>query len=130
MAYLILKILINSLAISAAVRLIDGITFSGPWWKMILIGMIFGLINSLIKPLVKFLTFPFIILTLGLFTLLVNALMLALTVALSHPLSLGLQINGFKPAFWGAIVVSIVSVILSWFTGLRTIKYWGNKRDV
>ncbi|MGO9614206.1 MAG: phage holin family protein [Dissulfurispiraceae bacterium] len=130
MAYLILKILINSLAISAAVRLIDGITFSGPWWKMILIGTIFGLINSLIKPLVKFLTLPFIILTLGLFTLLVNALMLALTVALSRPLNLGLQINGFKPAFWGAIVVSLVNVILSRLTGLRTIKYWGNKREV
>ena len=124
MAYLILRIMINALSIVAAVKLIDGITFSGEWWKMIMIGAIFGLINSLIKPIVMFFTFPFIIFTLGLFTLIINTLMLLLTASLSSSLNLGLQINGFWPAFWGALIVSIVSMLLSWITGAKRIKYY------
>ncbi|MDH5201659.1 MAG: phage holin family protein [Nitrospirota bacterium] len=124
MAYLILRIMINALSIVAAVKLIDGITFSGEWWKMIMIGAIFGLINSLIKPIVMFFTFPFIIFTLGLFTLIINTLMLLLTASLSSSLNLGLQINGFWPAFWGALIVSIVSMLLSWITGAKRIKVY------
>ena len=124
MAYLILRIMINALSIVAAVKLMDGITFSGEWWKMIIIGAIFGLINSLIKPVVMFFTFPFIIFTLGLFTLIINTLMLLLTASLSSSLNLGLQINGFWPAFWGALIVSIVSMLLSWITGAKRIKVY------
>ncbi len=128
MAYLILRIMINALSIVAAVKLIDGITFSGEWWKMIIIGAIFGLINSLIKPVVMFFTFPFIIFTLGLFTLIINTLMLLLTASLSSSLNLGLHINGFWPAFWGALIVSIVSILLSWITGAKRIKYRDSDR--
>ncbi len=127
MTYLILKIMINALSITAAVKFIDGITFTGDWWKMIIIGAVFGIVNSLIKPLVKFFTFPLIILTLGFFTLIINALMLVITEALSGPLNLGLQIKGFWPAFWGAFIVSIVSMLLSWLTGLKDIKYHRNR---
>jgi len=119
MTYLILKIMINALSIAIAVKVIDGITFSGKWWKMIIIGAVFGIVNSLIRPVVKFFTFPLIILTLGLFTFIINALMLLITEALSGPLNLGLQIHGFWPAFWGALIVSVVSTLLSWLTGLR-----------
>lgn len=119
MTYLILKIMINALSIAIAVKVIDGITFSGKWWKMIIIGAVFGIVNSLIRPVVKFFTFPFIILTLGLFTFIINALMLLITEALSGPLNLGLQIHGFWPAFWGALIVSVVSTLLSWLTRLR-----------
>jgi len=123
MAYIILRIMINALSIVVAVKLVEGITFSGQWWKMIIIGAIFGFVNSLIKPIVTFFTFPFIILTLGLFTLIINTLMLALTAHLSDSLNLGLKIEGFLPAFWGALIVSIVSMFLSWLTGVKRIKY-------
>ncbi len=123
MAYIILRVMINALSIVAAVELVEGIAFSGQWWKMIIIGAIFGLVNSLIKPIVTLFTFPFIILTLGIFTLIINTLMLIITSHLSESLDLGLQIKGFRPAFWGAIIVSIVSMILSWLTGVKRIKY-------
>jgi len=119
MAYLILRVMINALSIAAAIKLVDGITFTGEWWKMIIIGAVFGIVNSLIKPITMFFTFPLIIFTLGLFTLVVNALMLIITAGLSVPLHLGLKIDGFWPAFWGAL---IVSMLLSWLTGLRDIK--------
>jgi putative membrane protein len=127
MTYLILKIIINALSIAIAVKLVNGITFSGEWWKMIIIGAVFGIVNSLIRPIVKFFTFPFIILTLGLFTFIINALMLLLTESLSESFNLGLQIHGFWPALWGALIVSIVSTLLSWLTGLKEIKYHNNK---
>lgn len=124
MSYLILRVMINALSIVFAVKLVDGITFTGEWWKIILVGAVFGIVNSFIKPIVQFFTFPFIILTLGLFTLIINTLMLSLTASLSDSLNLGLHIKGFWPAFWGAIIVSIVSLLLSWLTGLRKIKLY------
>jgi putative membrane protein len=119
MQQLLLRLTINAVALAAAIKLIDGITFTGEWWKVILIAAIFGVVNSLIKPVIQFFTFPIIILTLGLFTLVINAAMLVVTAALSGPLSLGLTISGFWPALWGAIVISIVSLILTAITGLR-----------
>jgi len=127
MAYLILRIMINALSIAAAVKVVNGITFTGEWWKMIIIGAVFGVVNSFIKPVVALFTLPLIILTLGLFTLIVNTLMLLITVGLSGPLSLGLQIAGFWPAFKGAFIISIVSILLSWLTGLRNIRVYGNR---
>jgi putative membrane protein len=122
MLYLSLKIMINALSLVAAVKLVDGITFTGEWWKMIIIGAIFGLVNSLIKPLIKLFALPLIILTLGLFTLIINAAMLGITAKLSESLSLGLQLSGFRPALFGAIIVSITSIILSWITGAKKFR--------
>ncbi len=126
MTYLLLRIMINALSIAVAVKVVDGITFTGEWWKVIIIGAVFGIVNSFIKPLVTFFTFPLIILTLGLFTLIVNTLMLLITVKLSGPLELGLQIHSFWPAFKGALIISIVSMLLSWLTGLKKIRYHKN----
>jgi putative membrane protein len=123
MTYLILKIMINAFSIAVAVRLIEGMTFTGEWWKMIIIGAIFGIVNTFIKPLITLFTIPLIILTLGLFTLIVNTLMLTITAQLSTPLNLGLHIDGFWTAFKGAFIVSIVSMLLSWVTGLKKIRY-------
>ena len=123
MAYLILQIMINALSIAVAVKFVDDITFTGEWWKMIVIGAVFGVVNSFIKPLVTLFTLPLIILSLGLFTLIINTLMLLLTARLSVPLDLGLHVAGFWPAFKGAVIISIVSVLLSWITGLKKIKY-------
>jgi putative membrane protein len=122
MVYLILRIMINALSIAAAIKIVDGITFTGAWWKMIIIGIIFGIVNALLKPLTMLFTLPLIILTLGLFTLIVNALMLIVTAALSGPFNLGLQIDGFWSAVWGALIVSIVSMFLSWVTGIKKMK--------
>ena len=122
MVYLILKIMINALSIGAAVKFVDGITFTGEWWKMIIIGAVFGIVNTLIKPLVTLFTLPLIVLTLGLFTLIINTLMLVFTAELSEPFRLGLQISSFWSAFKGAIIVSIVSILLSWMTGLKKLR--------
>jgi putative membrane protein len=127
MAYLFLKIMINSLAIAAAVKIVDGITFTGEWWKMIIVGAVFGVVNSFLKPLLTIFALPLIILTLGLFTLIVNTLMLIITVELSEPLQLGLQINNFWAAFKGALIISIVSMLLSWLTGAKRIKFYSGK---
>jgi putative membrane protein len=123
MTYLLLRIMINALSIAVAVKVVSGITFTGEWWKMILVGAVFGIINSFLKPLITFFTLPLIILSLGLFTLIVNTLMLLITVSLSGPLELGLKIHGFWPAFKGALIISVVSMVLSWLTGLKKIKY-------
>ena len=127
MTYLILRIMINALSIAIAVKVVDGIVFTGEWWKMIIIGAFFGIVNSFLKPLITFFTLPLIILSLGLFTLIVNTLMLLITVSLSGPLELGLQIHGFWPAFKGALIISIVSMVLSWLTGMKKIRYYRSK---
>ena len=119
MQQLMLRLIINALSLAAAIKLITGISFVGEWWKIIGIAAVFGLINALIKPVIQLFTFPLIILTLGLFTLVINATMLAITAALSGPLHLGLQISGFWPALWGALVISLVSMVLSWVTGMN-----------
>jgi putative membrane protein len=116
--------MINALSIAAAVKVIHGITFTGEWWKMIVVGAVFGIVNSFLKPLITFFALPLILLTLGLFTLVVNTLMLLVTVELSEPLKLGLQIHGFWAAFKGALIISIVSMLLSWITGTKKIKYY------
>jgi putative membrane protein len=127
MTYLILRIMINALAIAVAVKVVDGIVFSGEWWKMIFVGAVFGIVNSFLKPLLTFFTLPLIILSLGLFTLIVNTLLLLITVSLSGPLNLGLQIHGFWPAFKGALIISIMSMVLSWLTGMKKIKYYRSR---
>ncbi len=123
MAYLILRIMINALSIAVAVKVVHGITFSGEWWKMVVIGAVFGVVNSVIKPLLTLFTLPLIVLTLGLFTLIINTIMLLITAGLSDPFSLGFHISGFWAAFKGAIIVSIVSMLLSWLTGIKRIEY-------
>ena len=120
--------MINALAIAAAVKFVDGITFTGEWWKMIIVGAVFGVVNSFLKPLLTLFTFPLIVLTLGLFTLVVNTLMLIITVELSEPLQLGLQIINFWAAFKGALIISIVSMLLSWLTGAKRVKFYGSKK--
>lgn len=119
MQHLLLRLSINALSLAAAIELINGITFAGQWWKILIVAAVFGLVNALIKPVVQLFSIPLIIVTLGLFTLVINATMLAITAALSEPFHLGLRINGFWPAFWGALVISIVSMLLSWMTGIR-----------
>ena len=113
---LILRIIINAVAIWITSLLLSSFVFSGSIVNLIIIGIVFGLINALIRPLVKLLTLPINVVTLGLFSLVINTLMLMLTVWLSDSLSLeGGFFKSFLTAFVGAIIISIISTILSWF---------------
>lgn len=119
MTQFLMRIMINALAIAAAIKLVNGISFTGEWWKIIIIGLIFGIVNTLIKPVVTLFSLPLIVLSLGIFTLVVNALMLLLTAYLSEPFGLGLKVAGFWPALWGSIIASVVSILLSWISGVK-----------
>ncbi|MSO45337.1 MAG: phage holin family protein [Acidobacteria bacterium] len=109
----IIRILVNAMALWVATRVVTGVTYDGGWAPILGVAIVFGVVNAIIRPLAKFLTFPLIIVTLGLFALVLNGLMLWLTSALSATLGLGFHVTGFWAAFWGALVVSIVSTILS-----------------
>jgi putative membrane protein len=107
------RLVVNALAIWAATRIVPGVTFAGGWEPFLGVALVFGAVNAFLRPIARVLAFPFILLTLGLFSLVVNGLMLWLTSALSSALDLGFHVRGFWAAFFGALVVSIVSTLLS-----------------
>lgn len=104
--------IMNTIAIMLAVKFVPGIIYSGDWWGILLVGVLFGLVNTFIRPLVKLFTLPLLILTLGIFTFVINAMMLSVTSWLSEQFALGFHVSGFKAAFWGAVVISLASMIL------------------
>ena len=115
---LLLRWLINGVALYVAAELVPGIHADGGWQVLLFMALIFGLVNALIRPILKFLTCPLIMLTLGLFTLVVNALMLMLASWLGRQLGLGFYVAGFWPAaFLGALVISVVSFVLTMLIG-------------
>jgi putative membrane protein len=110
----VVKTIANAGALAVAVWLLDKITLTGDStgkkvWTLILVALVFGLVNFLIKPVVKVLTFPLFILTLGLFTLIVNALMLLLTSWLADKIDLSFHVEGFWTAVLGGLIISIVA---------------------
>jgi len=114
----VVKTIANAGALAVAVALLDKITLTGSGTgkkigTLILVALLFGLVNFLVKPIVKFLTFPLFILTLGLITLVVNALMLLLTSWAAGKLDLGFHVEGFWTAVVGGLIVSIVSWALN-----------------
>jgi len=109
----IVRLIINAAALWVATRLVPGVAFDGGWVPFLGVALVFGVVNAFIRPVAKVLTFPLILLTLGIFSLVVNGLMLWLTSALSGGLGLGFHVSGFWPAFWGALIVSVVSSLLS-----------------
>ena len=108
----LLRLLTNAAALWVATRIVPGVTFDGGVLPFMTVALVFGVINATLRPLTKILTFPLILLTLGLFALVVNGLMLWLTSSLSASLGLGFHVRGFWSAFFGALVVSIVSSLL------------------
>ncbi len=108
---IIVRILINAAALWVAARLIDDITLSDDWVTVLFVAAVFGLVNALIRPIVKLIAFPLTLLTLGLFTLVINAGMLQLTDWLTS----GLDVVGFWTSVLGGIVISLVSWVLSVF---------------
>jgi putative membrane protein len=113
--WFIWRLLINAAALWAATRLVAGISFTGDWRLLFAVAIVFGALNVLVRPILKILTFPILILTLGLFTFVLNAFMLWLTGRVSDALHLGFYVAGFRAAFLGALVVTIVSFMLSLF---------------
>jgi putative membrane protein len=109
------RLLVNAAALWVATRIVPGVTYSGGWLPFLGVAVVFGVINAFIRPVAKILTFPLIIVTLGIFALVVNGLMLWLTSSLAEGLGIGFHVSGFWSAFWGALVVSLVSTILSMF---------------
>jgi putative membrane protein len=107
------RLLINAAALWLATRIVPGVSYAGGIVPMLAVALVFGVVNAVIGRVTKILTFPIILLTLGIFALVINGLMLMLTSALSSALGLGFQVRGFWAAFWGALVVSVVSTILS-----------------
>ena len=115
MTRLIIRWLINAAALWAAAELVSGIGYEG-WPALLIVALIFGLVNALIRPILKLLTCPLQILTLGLFTIVINALMLLLTSWLAEQFNIAFWVSGFWPdAVLGALVVSAVSIVLSIF---------------
>ena len=116
MTKLVIRWLINFLALFAAAWLVKGITVDGGggWTVFAIMAIILGLVNAILRPLLKLLTCPLIILTLGLFTLVINGFTLWLSSWIAvNWFDIGFYVDGFWAAFWGALVVSIVSLILS-----------------
>lgn len=105
--------LINAVALYAAVWVVPGIDYLGDWTGILWLALIIGLLNALVRPLLKFLTCPLIILTLGLFTIVINTGMLLLTRTIGQSLGIGLSVDGFWSALLGSLVMSVVSIIMS-----------------
>jgi len=117
----IIGLLITAAALYVAVWIVPGLDFSfapeDAWWRFLLVAFIFGLVNSFVRPILQILTFPITIFTLGLFLIVINALMLMLTGAISAELNLGLTVADFFAAFLGALVISVVGLVLSTIVG-------------
>lgn len=110
---IILRIAINALAVWVTFWLIDGLDWGGDFWALLGIAVILGLVNAFIKPVVKLLALPLRALTLGLFTLVINVLLMALVIVIADALDLGVTSDGWQSTLIGGIVLSIVSAILS-----------------
>jgi putative membrane protein len=117
----------TAVAVAVATLLFDGIYFSGPSHGMeeikhkllplLLVALILGVVTSLVKPVLTILSIPFIIVTLGLFLLVINAAMLKLTSWLAEKLDIGFHVQGFWPAVGGAVVITVVTWIVDGLIG-------------
>jgi putative membrane protein len=120
--YLLIRVLISAAALFVAVALVPGIelragTATSKIVTLIVVALIFGVVNAVLKPIIKTIGCIFYVLTLGLIGLVVNGLLLWLTSWVAGKLSLPFHITGFPPAFWGAIIVGLVGWLLNLLVG-------------
>lgn len=119
--FILLRLVINAVGLLAAAWIVPGIHLAAAgrhpqphdWVTLLIVALIFAAINLIIRPVALLLALPLNILTLGLFTFVVNALMLILTSWIAQGMELGFRIDGFVPALLGALIVSAVSFVLS-----------------
>jgi putative membrane protein len=110
----VVQIAINAIALWVAVWLLrPGIQFTGVWWKLVLVAIVFSLVNTYVRPILRILTLPISVLTLGIFLLVINAVMLLLVSAVSSQLNLDFHVANFGAAFIGAIVISVVGFLVA-----------------
>jgi putative membrane protein len=130
---LLVKVLINAVGVWAAIQVVPQIDFAfgNDWWKLLAVALILALVNSYLKPILKALSFPITLVSLGLFSLVLNALLLLLVAFVSSQLNLGFSIDTFPPdltadafigALLGSIIISIVSTLLGMLnTGRKVV---------
>lgn len=124
----LLRLLINAAALWVAIRFVPGIAFEGDWPRLFGVALLFGVLNAIIRPILFILTLPFLIVTLGLFTFILNAFMLWLTSAMSELFGLRFHVDGFGAAFLGALVITVVSFALSMFTAPKRERHYRVRR--
>jgi putative membrane protein len=117
---LILRLLANMGALALATWLLSGITLTAPTTErkvltLLIVALIFGVVNAIVKPIFTLVTAVAVVLTLGLFLIVINALMLLLTSWISDQVNLGWNVNGFWTAVLGSLIVSIVSFVVNAF---------------
>ena len=117
MRTLFVRWLINTLALYVAVQVVPGVDYDRGPVGLLLVAALFGLVNATLRPLLTLLTCPLVLVTLGLFLFVINALLLLLTGWISGQFDLGFQVNGFWPAFWAGLLISLVSLFLSLVVG-------------
>jgi len=111
----LIRMIVTAVALWVAVQLIDGIDYTGTWPGLLGVALIFGLINAIIRPLLYLLSCPLIVLTLGLFILILNGLLLLLTAAIANAIGLPFVVDGLGAAILGALVIGITSMLLNIF---------------
>jgi putative membrane protein len=121
-------LLSTAAALAVATWLVDGIYFTGPTsgaaefkhkvLPLLLVALILGVVSSFVKPVVTFFSIPFIVLTIGLFLLVINALMLMLTAWIAGGVGIGFHVDGFWTALWGSIVITVVT----WFIDVAIVR--------
>ena len=114
----IVRVLAGAVALAVAAGLIEGIsvgpgTTSERLFTLLAVAVIFGLVNAIIRPIVRLISIPLFIITLGLFTFVVNALMLMLTAWIGDQFDLAFEVDGFWSALLGALVISVVTFVLN-----------------
>ena len=112
--HLLLRLLINAVALWCAARFVDGISYSGSTMGLIGLSFLFGVMNAFIRPILEFFSLPVLFLTLGLFALVLNAAMLIITSKAATRLDIPFHVDGFGAAMLGALLVSIVATVLGW----------------
>lgn len=110
----IARLVLNAFAIWLTFQIVPGLSAeTASIWTWLIVAIIFGVVNALVRPIVLFLSCPLVLLTLGLFVLIINTIMLSLTIWLSNLLNLGLSSTDFWATFFGAIVLAIASWVIS-----------------
>jgi putative membrane protein len=132
-------LLSNALAVAVATALLDGIWFSGPvqgeaeikhkFLPLLFVAVIMGLVSMLVKPVVQILSIPFIIVTLGLFLWVINALMLKLTAGIAGLFGIGFHVHGFWTALLGALIITLVNFFVDRVIDDKPSRRWGGSRS-
>jgi putative membrane protein len=118
----LLRLLVTTAALFVATKFVPGITHTGSLVSLLGVALVFGVVNTIVKPILTLFSFPVVMLTLGVFLFVINGLMLLLTSFLSSQLDLGFRVGGILPAIIGSLVVSITAALLN-------VVFGTNRRD-